>query len=154
MSNNEIPSAGPWITEKEIQYVTDAVTNGWYSEWSGYLDRFEESFAKYIGVKHALATSSCTGALHLAMKALEIGPGDEVIVPEVTWVATATCVNYVDATPVFVDVEPDTWCMDPESFKNAITSKTKAVIPVDMYGHPSDKKAILDIANEHGIKMI
>jgi perosamine synthetase len=88
-----IPSAGPWITDLEVEYVTDACKNGWYSNWSGYLDRFESSFAEYLGVSKALATSSCTGALHISMKALDIGPGDEVIVPESTWIATATCVS-------------------------------------------------------------
>ena len=84
----KIPSAGPWITEREIRYVTDAVTHGWYDHFSDYLARFEKSFAAYIGVKHAMATSSCTGALHIALRALNIKPGDEVIVPEVTWIAT------------------------------------------------------------------
>ncbi|MCP4179763.1 MAG: DegT/DnrJ/EryC1/StrS family aminotransferase [bacterium] len=149
-----IPSAGPWITDLEIKYVTDAVKNGWYSNWSYYLDKFEEAFSKYIGVKHAISTSSCTGALTLIFRALGIKPGDEVIAPEVTWIASISGAANLGAKIVFVDVEPDTWCMDPEKFKNAITNKTKAVIPVDMFGHPADKDAIIKIANEHGIKVI
>lgn len=154
MNKSPIPSAGPWITDKEISYVTDAVTNGWYSNWSSYLDRFEETFAQYVGVKHAIATSSCTGALHIALRALDIKEGDEVIVPEVTWVATATCVSYLNATPVFADVEADTWCIDPEAVRNAITRKTKAIIAVDMYGHPSSKSELQSIANEYGLALV
>ena len=88
-----ILTAGPSITEKEISYVTDAVTNGWNAEWNKYLVKLEDSFAKYIGVKHAIATTSCTGAMHLSLKALGIKPGDEVIVPETTWIATAAVVS-------------------------------------------------------------
>lgn len=149
-----IPSAGPWITEREIEYVTDAVTNGWYANWSGYLDRFEKAFADWLGVKHAIATSSCTGALHIALRALDVGEGDEVIAPEVTWVATVSSASLLGAKPVFVDVEADTWCMDPAAFEAAITERTKAVIPVDMYGHPSDKAAIRRIADAHGIAVV
>jgi len=149
-----IPSAGPWITDKEVDYVTDACRNGWYENWNGYLDKFESGFASYIGVKHAIATSSCTGALHIAMKALGIGKGDEVIVPESTWVATATCVSYVGATPVFADIESDTWCISPKDIKNKITKNTKAIIPVHMYGHPADMHAINKIAGENGLVVI
>lgn len=149
-----IPSAGPWITDKEVDYVTDACRNGWYENWSGYLDKFESGFASYIGVKHAIATSSCTGALHIAMKALGIGKGDEVIVPESTWVATATCVSYVGATPIFADIESDTWCISPKDIKNKITKNTKAIIPVHMYGHPADMHAINKIASENGLVVI
>lgn len=152
--NEEIPSGGPWITEKEIAYVSDACANGWYANWHNYLDRFEEAMCKFTETKFALATSSCTGALHIAMTALGIRPGDEVIVPETTWIASVTCVCYVGAKPVFVDVEKDTWCMDPEEFRKAITPRTKAVIPVHMYGHPADMDAINAIAAEHGIPVI
>lgn len=154
MTPEPIPSAGPWITDHEVGYVTDAVKNGWYANWSGYLDLFERSFAEWLGVKHAMATSSCTGALHIALRALGVGPGDEVIAPEVTWVATVSSAALLGAKPVFVDVEPDTWCMDPARFEAAITERTKVVIPVDMYGHPSDKDAILRIARERGIRVI
>ena len=149
-----IPSAGPWITKKEIDYVTDAVANGWYENWSGYLDKFEKSFADYLGLKHAIATTSCTGALHIMLKALGIGPGDEVLVPESTWIASVSCVDYVGASPVFVDIEEDTWCINPEDIRKKITNKTKAIIPVHMYGHPADMVEISKIANEFGLKII
>lgn len=154
MAKRQIPSAGPWITQKEVDYVADACANGWYENWHDYLDRFERALCEMTETEFGLLTSSCTGALHIAMLALEIRPGDEVIVPEVTWLATATCVCYVGARPVFVDVERDTWTMDPESFRSAITSRTKAVIPVHMYGHPADMDAINAIAAEHGIAVI
>jgi perosamine synthetase len=150
----EIPSAGPWITQKEQDYVADAVAHGWYANWSGYLDRFEKKMAEFTHSRHAILTSSCTGALHIAMSVLGLKTGDEVIVPDVTWIATATCVCYLGATPVFVDVEPDTWCMDPKALEAAITPRTKAVIPVHMYGHIADMKAINRIATDHGIAVI
>ena len=150
----EVPSGGPWISEKEIAYVNDAVANGWYANWSGYLNRFEKAMCEYTNTRFGIATSSCTGALHIAMAALGLKEGDEVIAPEITWIASVTCVRYVGATPVFVDVEPDTWCMDPEAFRHAITSRTKAVIPVHMFGHPANMKEINKIAAEHGITVI
>jgi len=150
----EIPSGGPWITEKEVAYVSDACANGWYEHWSDYIDRFERAMCELTQTKFALATSSCTGALHIAMAALGLKPGDEVIVPETTWIASVTCVCYMGATPVFVDVEKDTWCIDPEKIRTAITSRTKAIIPVHMYGHPADMDAINKIAAEHGLAVI
>ena len=149
-----ILTAGPSITEKEISYVTDAVTNGWNAEWNKYLVKLEDSFAKYIGVKHAIATTSCTGAMHLSLKALGIKPGDEVIVPETTWIATAAVVTYVGAKPVFVDIEKDTWCINPNSVKQAITSKTKAIMPVHLYGGMARMDEIMNIANENNLIVI
>ncbi len=150
----EVPSGGPWITEKEVSYVSDACKSGWYQDWHNYLDKFEQAIAQFTNTKYAIATSSCTGALHIAMAALGIKPGDEVIMPETTWISTATCVCYLGATPVFVDVERDTWCMDPQRFRAAITPRTKAVIPVHMFGHPADMDAINSIAANHGIAVI
>lgn len=154
MSTREIPSAGPWITQKEVDYVADACAHGWYEHWHDYLDRFEQAMRTFTGAKYAIATSSCTGALHIAMLALGLKPGDEVIVPEITWIATATGICYTGATPVFVDLEPDTWCLDPDAFRRAITPRTKAVIPVHMYGHPAEMDAISSIAAEYGIAVI
>src|SRR5258708_40177569 len=138
MQKKIILTAGPSITNREIEYVIDAVTHGWNHHWNGYLKRFEQEFARAIGSRFALSTSSCTGAMHLALLALGIGPGDEVIVPEVTWVATASAVSYTGATPVFVDIDPATWCMDPANARQAITPRTKAIMPVHLYGHPTD----------------
>lgn len=149
-----IASAGPWITQLEIDYVTDACTNGWYNNWSGYIDKFEESFASWIGVKYAISTSSCTGALHIIMAALDIKEGDEVIVPEATWIATLSAIVYLGGTPVFVDIEKDTWCMSPEDVERKITSRTRAIIPVHNYGHPADMKRIREIANKYDIYVV
>jgi len=149
-----IQTAGPSITQKEVDYVLDAVKNGWYENWSEYIDRFEKKFAEYIGAKYAIPTSSCTGALHLSLAALKIKEGDEVIVPETTWVATAAVVKYVNATPVFVDIDRDTWTISPERIDKAITKRTKAIIPVHLYGHPSDMDPIKKIASEHSLYVI
>lgn len=149
-----ILTAGPSITEKEITYVTDAITNGHGEMCAYYIKKFEKSFAEYIGVQHALTTSSCTGALHLALVALGIGKGDEVIVPDMSWIATASVVRYVGAKPVFADILADSWCIDPEDAEKKITKKTKAIIPVHLYGHPCKMYEILDIAEKHGLKVI
>jgi dTDP-4-amino-4,6-dideoxygalactose transaminase/RimJ/RimL family protein N-acetyltransferase len=149
-----ILTAGPSISSLEIDQVVDAVTLGWNSRHSEYIRRFQTAFAEYIGVRYAMCTSSCTGALHLSLAALGIKAGDEVIVPENTWVATATTVTYVGATPVFADIDNDTWCLNPESFEKRITPRTKAVMPVHLYGHPCDMDAILSIAKKHNLKVI
>jgi perosamine synthetase len=149
-----ILTAGPSITQKEIDYVNDAVKTGWNNNWNSYLSKLEKSFKEKFNAKHALLTSSCTGAMHMAIRALGIGKGDEVIVPELTWVATASVVNYVGATPVFVDVDKSTWTMDPQSFKAAITKNTKAVMPVHLYGHPAKMDEILSIAKDCNIKVL
>jgi perosamine synthetase len=149
-----IPVAGPSITQKEIDYVTDAVTNAWYGNANMYHERFERAFADYIGRRFAMALPSCTAAIHLALLAMNVGPGDEVIVPDITWIATAAPITYVGATPVFADIDPKTWCLAPESFRERITQRTKAVIPVDLYGNVANHPAIEAIAAKHGIAVI
>lgn len=154
MPDKMILTAGPSITQKEIDYVNDAVKNGWNEHWGDYIHRFEKAFAKYIGVKHALSTSSCTGALHLAMRALDIQPGDEVIVPDISWIATASVVRYVGAEPVFADVLKDSWCIDPKSLEQRISSKTKAVIPVHLYGQPANMPEIMALAEKYNLFVV
>jgi len=149
-----IPVSGPWITQKEIDYVTDAVTNAWYADANVYHERFEKAFSKYLGVRFAIALPSCTSAIHLALLALGVGPGDEVIVPEITWIASAAPATYVGATPVFADIDPDTWCISVESFERCITPKTRAVIPVDLYGNIPQMDRLLDVARHHGIPVV
>lgn len=149
-----IPISGPWITQKEIDYVIDAVTNAWYGNANIYHERFERAFANYIGVRFAITLPSCTSAIHLALIALGVGPGDEVIVPDVTWIASAAPISYVGATPVFADINDKTWCLSASSFKESITSKTKAVIPVDLYGNMPDMDDILTIAKSNSIAII
>jgi perosamine synthetase len=149
-----ILTAGPSISGREAVYSFDAAVNGWNSNWSKYLTSFEKKFAEYVGVKYAMATSSCTGALQIALMALDVGPGDEVIVPDQTWVATANAVHYVGAIPVFADIELDTWNIDVRSIESLITSKTKAIIPVHMYGHPARMTAIVELAKKYGLKIV
>jgi perosamine synthetase len=149
-----IPVAGPWITQKEIDYVTDAVTNAWYGNAGMYHERFERAFADHIGVAHAMALPSCTSALHLSLLALDVGPGDEVVVPESTWIASAAPITYVGATPVFADVDPSTWCMDARSFERCITPRTKAVIPVDLYGGMPDWSALVAVAEAANVPIV
>ncbi len=151
---DRIPVAGPSITQKEIDYVTDAVTNAWYGNANVYHERFEKAFAEYLGLSHAVALPSCTSAIHLSLLALGVGPGDEVIVPDATWIASAAPITYVGATPVFADIEEKTWCLSAESFKKCITAKTKAVIPVDLYGNMPDMDAILEVAVRNSISVI
>lgn len=149
-----IPVSGPSITELEIRYVTEAVTECWYSRANEFHERFEHAFAAYIGCAHAIALPSCTSAIHLSLLALGVGPGDEVIVPECTWIATAAPISYVGATPVFADIEQDSWCLSPASFAARITPRTRAVIPVDLYGNVPDLAGIRAVADQHGIKVI
>lgn len=149
-----IPVSKPSITQKEIQYIMDAVSSGWVSSLGKYVDMFEEKFASYCGTKYALTTSNGTTALHLVLVALGIKPGDEVIIPDITFVATGNAVKYVGAKAVIVDIEEDTLCIDPESVKKAITPKTKAIIAVHLYGHPANMEEINKIAGEYGLIVI
>jgi len=149
-----IPVSGPWITQKEIDYVTDAVTNAWYGNANMYHARFEPAFAAYVGRRYAIALPSCTSALHLSLLSVGVGPGDEVIVPDITWIATSAPISYVGATPVFADIDARSWCLDARSFEQNITPRTKAVIVVNLYGNMPDMDAILDVAARHGIAVI
>jgi perosamine synthetase len=149
-----IPLAGPWITDAEVASVADAARHAWQDNAGTFQRRFESAFADYIGRRYAIALPSCTSAIHLVLAALDIGPGDEVIVPELTWIASAAPITYVGATPVFADIDPQTWCLCPASFQRAITQNTKAVVVVDLYGNMPDMKEIIDIASAHHIALI
>jgi perosamine synthetase len=151
---DRIPVAGPWITSKEIDYVADAAEVCWYDRAWEYNARFEQAFAQYIGCKHAVTMPSCTSAIHLSLAALGIGPGDEVIVPEITWIASAAPISYLGATPVFADVDRHTWCLSADSFERCITDRTKAVIPVDLYGNMPDMDRIQSIAAARGVVIV
>jgi perosamine synthetase len=146
--------SGPSITPKEIDYVTDAVTNAWYGQANVYHDRFEKAFADYLGVRYAVSLPSCTSAIHLSLLALGIGPGDEVIVPDATWIASAAPITYVGATPVFADIDRQTWCLSGETLAPCITPRTKAVIIVDLYGNMPEMNGLLEVARQHGLAVI
>jgi len=150
----EILTAGPSISAREISYVADAVSTGWNSRHSDYISQFENSFAEYVGSKYAMATSSCSGALHLALLALGIGPGDEVIVPDVTWVATASAVMYTGAKPVFADINTNDWTINLDSIRNLINKKTKAIMPVHLYGYGAAMNQIMQIACENNLFVV
>ena len=153
-TRRRIPVAAPVIGAREVEYVSDAVRSGWVSSIGAYLDRFEHDFAAFVGTSHAVAVSNGTVALHLALAALRIGAGDEVIVPDLTFVATAHAVLLVGATPVFVDVDPETWCLDPRAVDRAIGPRTRAVIPVHLYGHPADMSALAALTSSRGIAIV
>jgi perosamine synthetase len=144
----------PSITEKEIGYATDAATNGWGEHCYDYIHRFEAMFREHLGVKHAIATSSATGALHIGMAALGIGQGDEVILGDINWIASAAPIVHLGATPILVDVLADTWCLDPAAVEAAITSKTKAILAVHLYGNLCELDALRETGRRHGIPVI
>ena len=144
----------PSITDLEVRYATDAAANGWGDQCYAYINRFEDLFRQHLGVNHAIATSSCTGALHMGMAALGIGPGDEVIMADTNWIATAAPIVHLGAKPVFVDILPDSWCIDPEQAEAAITPRTKAIIAVHLYGNLCDMDRLLAIGRKHGIPII
>ena len=150
----KVPYAQPSITELEIAYATDALQNGQGTRCYDYIHRFEELFAQHLGVRYAVATSSCTGALHMGLKALGIGPGDEVILADSNWVATMAPITYLGATPVFVDILPDTWCIDPKAARKAITPRTKAIIATHLYGNVCAMDYLWGIAKKHGLPLI
>ena len=150
----KVPYTRPSITELEVGYATDATRFGWGDHCYDYIHRFEDAFKKHLGVAYAIATSSCTGALHLGMHALGIGPGDEVILAETNWVATLAPILHLGATPVFVDILPDTWCLDPRKVEAAVTPRTKAIVAVHLYGNLCDMEALLAIGSAHDIPVI
>lgn len=152
--NRKIPSGGPSVTDAEIKLVTEAVKIGWYENRNMHINQFVKEFSEYTGLKYCLPVANCTSALHLAMLGLGIGPRDEVIVPDITWVASVAPITYTGAIPVFADIDPKTWCLSPASFEKLITPKTKAVVVVDLYGNMPDMKNILKIARKHKLYVI
>lgn len=150
----KIPVAGPDLTGKEEQYVVEAIRSTRVSSTGLFVERFEKEFAKLCGTRNALSVCNGTVALHLAMLGLDVGPGDEVLVPSLTYIATANAVRYVGAEPVFVDVDPYTWCIDQKVIEANITRRTKGIIAVHLYGHPADMDAINHIAAVHGLWVV
>jgi perosamine synthetase len=148
------PVSQPAIGEKEIAYVTDAVTSGWVSSIGRYIEEFEKSFADFCGSKYALAVSNGTTALHLALVSAGIKTHDEVIIPDLTFVATANAVTYTGARAVPVDIDSNTLCIDIGSMESAITPRTRAIMPVHLYGHAANMDALMTIAKRHGLFVI
>lgn len=149
-----ISIAEPVFNGNEKKYLTECIDTGWVSANGRFINEFQEKFAEYNGSKYAIACANGTVTLQLIMAALNIGPGDEVIMPTLTYVATANAVANCGATPIFVDSDPDTWNIDPEAIEAAITHKTKAIIPVHLYGLACDMEAIMSISDRFGIPII
>lgn len=144
----------PSITQLEINCAADAAANAWGDNCYDYITRFEELFKRHLDVKCAIATSSCTGALHMGMRALGIGPGDEVILADTNWIATVSPIINLGATPVFADILPDSWCIDPKKAELLITSRTKAIVATHMYGNLCEMEELLHISKKYGIPII
>ncbi len=149
-----IPVAEPLLAGNELKYVTDCIKSGWVSSLGKYVHDFEQSFAKYCGAKYGIATFNGTVALHLLAATLNLGPGDEVIMPSLTYVASANGIRYTGATPVFVDSERDTWNIDPDVVAAAITPQTKAIMAVHLYGHPANMEPLRAIAGKHNLLLL
>ena len=154
MSRRFIPLAAPELGGNEKAYVLDCIESSWISSAGKYVGEFERAFADFCGVGHAISCSSGTSALHLALLALGVGPGDEVIVPTLTFVATANAVTYCGARPRFVDIEPDSWTIDPAQVEAKITARTKAILPVHLYGHVANVDAITVLARKHNLFVV
>lgn len=152
--SEQIPLSRPSITELEVSLASDAVQNGWGERCYDYIHRFEAEFARYVGVQYAIATSSCTGALHMGMAAMGISAGDEVILADTNWIASVAPVVHLGGTPVFVDILPDTWCLDPAQVEAAITPRTRAIIAVHLYGNLCDMDRLREIGRRHGVPVI
>ncbi len=150
----KVPVNEPVIAPEARQYVIDALDTGWISSAGPMITRFEQEFAAYLGMQHGIAVMNGTAALHLALLCLDIGPGDEVIVPDSTMIATVTAVMYTGAMPVFVDIERETFAIDPAKIEAAITPKTKAIMPVHLFGHSADMDPILAIAEKHKLFVV
>lgn len=144
----------PSITDRELAYAADAAANGWGERCYEYIGKFERAFAEHLGVAHAIATSSCTGALHMGMHALGIGAGDEVILADTNWIATVAPIVHLGATPVFVDIDKDSWCIQPEAVISAITPKTKAIVATHLYGNLCDMDALAEIGHRYSLPLI
>lgn len=153
-STERIAVAGPWITDREVELAAEAARNGWFANHYAYNARFEKMVAEYVGVEHAVSVPHATSALHLLLASLGIGQGDEVIVPDTTWIASVAPITYVGAEPVMVDILPDTWCLAPARVEAAIGPKTKAIVGVDLYGSMCDWDALQTIADRHGLALI
>ena len=149
-----IPVCKPFLDGNELSYVKEAVETGWISSSGKYVQKFEEKFAEYCNVKYGVSVCNGTAALHLALKALDIGLGDEVIIPNFTMIATAFAVCYTGAMPIFVDAEMGTWNIDPDRIEAKITDKTKAILLVSIFGHPCDMNKIRKIGDKYNLKII
>lgn len=154
MTQPFLPVCRPVLAGRELQYVEECLRTGWISSSGKFVTQFEERFASYLGLPHAVTASSGTAALHMACAAARLGPGDEVLMPDFTMIATAFAACYTGAKPVFVDCDPETWTMDPARVEEKITPRTRALITVPIYGHPCEMGPLLALARKHGLIVI
>ncbi len=154
MVENKILYTKPSITDLEISYASDAAKNGWGDDCYKYINKFENLFKEHLGVEYAIATSSCTGAIHIGLSSLGIGPGDEVIVADINWIASVSPIVHMGAKPIFVDVDINSWCIDTNKIRDAITPNTKAIMAVHIYGNICNMDELLSISNEYNIPII
>ena len=154
MNPARIPVSAPDLSGNEETYVVDAIRSTWISSSGAYVDRFEREFASLCGTRTAIGVCNGTVALHLCLLALDVRPGDEVLVPSLTYISTANAVRYVGAEPVFVDVDPNSWCLDPSRLEASITRRTRGIIAVHLYGQPADMDAIRHVAGVHGLWLV
>lgn len=152
--NRNIPISEPILGEREREYLLRALESGWISSKGDFITQFESGFAQYCGRRYGLATSNGTTALHLAMLALDIGPGDEVIVPNLTFAATANAALHAGATPVLADVDVDSWCLSENEIRAKISTRTRAIVVVHLYGNMCPMNPILELANDHNLHVI
>jgi len=152
--SNFIPVYEPDMSGNELEYVTECIKTGWISSRGKFVPQFEEEFAKYVGTKHAVAASNGTTALHLVLAALGLGKGDEILVPDFTYVATVNAVTYTGATPVLIDADRETWNIDPGKLEEKLTKNTRAILPVHIYGQPADMDPIMALAKKHSLTVI
>jgi perosamine synthetase len=149
-----IPVCEPLLLGKELEYVSEAVSKGWISSSGSFVNKFEARFSEHLGVRHSVTVSNGTAALHLALVAAGVGPGDEVIVPTFTMIASTAAVYYADATPVFVDCERDTFNLDVRAVEGKLSERTRAIMPVHIYGLPCDMDPVLDLGRRHGLVVV
>ena len=151
---NKIHMAGADVGDLEVEYVTDALRNGWYEDKYYYVEKLESEFSKYHNRSYGLMTPNCTSAIHLILASLGVGNGDEVIMPECTWIASSVSTVHLGAKPIFCDIEKDSWCLDPASVRKSITNKTKAIIVVDLFGNMANWEELEKISQEYNIPLI
>ena len=154
MNPLQLPIASVDVSGNEERYVVDALRSSWISSAGAYIDRFEGEFARLVGGERLIAVTNGTVALHLALLAMSLEPGEEIIVPSFAYIAVANACRYVEAEPVFVDVDPKTWCLDPEQIERSITAKTRGIIAVHNYGHPANMGALAALARSRNLWLV
>lgn len=151
---SRVPMSIPDVSGREEEYLLECIRSGWVSSLGTFVERFESDFASFSHTTCGVSVNSGTAAIHLALRALDVGPGDEVIVPALTFASSVNCILYQGATPVFIDCAPDCWNMDPAQLESLITERTAAIMPVHLYGKPCDMKAIMEIATRHDVPVV